>query len=279
MKKTTHKNLSERLVKYGALSVAIAGMTEVDGQIVYTDPIDSGGTDFIIDLNGDMINDFKIIYNGSANILGFQQYGSLNEALGNIVGPYQYPFALNSSAIISSAQTTWMNGGFQGMNSNSCAFPNNQWCDGSSDKFLGLKLYIDGGPGTINDKTYYGWARVNVPLNPSGWMIKDYAYNSTDTNGDGIGDPITAGQTVLGIEDNIFSKLKIVTFHKSIGLYNLPETSKYTIYNMIGQEVLKGSTSEREYVIEAASLTSGVYIVELGDANTNAVIRKKVVLQ
>jgi len=278
MKKTTHKNLSERLIKYGALSVAITGMTEVDGQIVHSGPIDLGGTDYIIDLNGDMINDFKIIFNSSVNALGFQQYGSLNGALGSIYGPYQYPFDLSNGSIISSAQTTWMNGSFQIMNWNSCAFPNNQWCDGT-DKFIGLKLYVDGGPGTINDKTYYGWARINVPLDPSGWMIKDFAYNSTDTNGDGIGDPITAGQSVLGIEDNIFSKLKIVALHKSIGLYNLPETSKYAIYNMIGQEVLKGSTSEREYVIEASSLASGVYIVELEDVNTSAIIRKKVVLQ
>lgn len=279
MKKNTHKNLSKRLAQYGALSVAIAGITEVEGQIVYSGPINLGGTDYIIDLNNDLIDDFKIIYKGSVNVLGFQQFGSYNEVLGNIVGLYQYPFDLSSGAIISSAQTTWMNGNFQIMNWNNCAFPNNLWCDGSSDKYLGLKLYVDGGPGTSNDKTYYGWARVNVPLDPSGWMIKDFAYNSTDTNGDGIGDPITTGQTVLGLGDNILSKIKIVALNKSIGLYNLPSSASYNLYNMTGQEVLKGSTNQREYVIEATSLASGVYIIELGDTNTNAVIRKKVVLQ
>lgn len=278
MKKTTHKNLSERLIKYGALSFAIAGITETNGQIVHSGPIDLGGTDYIIDLNNDMIDDFKIIYRSSVNALGFLQYGSLNEALGSINGPYQYPFDLSNGAIISSAQTTWMNGSFQIMNWNSCAFPNNQWCDGT-DKFIGLKLYVDGGPGTINDKTYYGWARINVPLDPSGWMIKDFAYNSTDTNVDGIGDSITTGQTVLGVDDNELSKIKIVALNKNIGLYNLPTSSSYNLYNMSGQEVFKGSTNERDYVIEATTLASGVYIFELGDTNTNAVIRKKVVLQ
>jgi hypothetical protein len=83
----------------------------------------------------------------------------------------------------------------------------------------------------------------------------------------------------LSIEDNALSKIKVVALNKSIGLYNLPAFSNYNLYNMSGQEVLKGSTNEREYVIEASSLASGVYIVELGDTNTNAVIRKKVVLQ
>jgi hypothetical protein len=272
MKKTTHKNLSERLVKYGALSVAITGMTEANGQIVHSGPIDLGGTDYIIDLNGDMINDFKIIFNSSVNALGFQQYGSLNGALGSIYGPYQYPFALSSSAIISSSQSSWMNGSFQIMNWNSCAFPNDLWCDGT-DKFIGLKLYVDGGPGTSNDKTYYGWARVNVPLDPSGWMIKDFAYNSTPDA------PITAGQTVLGINDKELNKIKVVSLNKSIGLYNLPVTAQYNIYNMTGQEVLKGSTNERDFVIEVPTLASGVYILVLGDTNTNVVFRKKVVLQ
>jgi hypothetical protein len=48
---------------------------------------------------------------------------------------------------------------------------------------------------------------------------------------------------------------------------------------MTGQEVLKGSTNERDFVIEVPTLASGVYILELGDTNTNVVIRKKVVLQ
>ena len=48
---------------------------------------------------------------------------------------------------------------------------------------------------------------------------------------------------------------------------------------MTGQEVLKGSTNQGDHVIEATSLASGVYIVELGDTKTNAFYRKKVVLQ
>ena len=270
MKKTT-QNLSKRLAQYGALSVAIAGITRTNGQIIYSGPIDLGGADYIIDLNNDTINDFKIIYIGSQNVLRFQDYSS-NQVLGSIVGPYQYPFALDNNTIINSSQNTWMNDSFQILNWNSCAFPNNNWCN-VTDKYLGLRFKVLNGPGPGDDQTFYGWARINVPLDPSGWIIKDFAYNSTPDA------PINAGQLTLGIEDNVFSKIKVVPLNKSIGLYNLPETANFNIYSMAGQEVLKGSTENIDYVIEATALSSGVYVLELTDTNSKVVIRKKVVLQ
>ena len=273
MNKTTHKNLSERLTKYGALSVAIACGAEVNSQIKHSDPINLGGAEYIIDLDNDATNDFRIFYNSSQNVLGFEVYGSLNGAIGSISNSFQYPFALNSGAIISGSTSVgaWIKGSFQIMNWNSCtAFPNNQWCDGT-DKYLGLKFTIDLGPGP--DPVHYGWAKVNVPTDPSGWIIKDFAYNTTPYA------PIEAGQTTLGIDDNIFSSIKVVALNKSIGLYNLQDVSRYSVINMTGQEVLKGETQNKDYVIEAPTLASGVYIVELNDTNSDAVMRKKVVLQ
>ena len=37
MKKITSKKLSKRVAQYGAFSIAIAGMTDANGQIQYTD--------------------------------------------------------------------------------------------------------------------------------------------------------------------------------------------------------------------------------------------------
>ena len=106
------------------------------------------------------------------------------------------------------------------------------------------------------------------------WEVLDFAYEQTSGVGINAGDGLP-----LSTDDNVFNKIKVVALNKSIGLYNLPSSSNYNLYNMTGQEVLKGTTNQRDYVIEASSLASGVYIVELGDTNTNAVIRKKVVLQ
>jgi hypothetical protein len=57
----------------------------------------------------------------------------------------------------------------------------------------------------------------------------------------------------LGIEDNVYSNIKIEILHKSIGVYNLKESTNYRLLNMTGQEVLKGSANQDDNVIEATS--------------------------
>ena len=284
MKKTTSQKLSERLGQYGVLSLAIAGVADVNGQIVYTDIADTGGgnTFYQLNLDGDGTVDYTILnyasaiqvvapasnyifYTTSLAPYGFQGFNN-NEILGLGTGEYKYPLALNSGYPISSGASVWVNDAdFQTMNWNSCNYTNSQWC-GVTDKYLGLRFDIGG-------NTHYGWARLDVPLSSGGWLIKDYAYNSTPNA------PINAGQTVLGVDDNVFSKIKVVALNKSIVLYNLPSTARYNVYNMTGQEVLKGTTDQRDYVIETPALASGVYVVELEDTGSNAVIRKKIVLQ
>lgn len=84
----------------------------------------------------------------------------------------------------------------------------------------------------------------------------------------------------MDIDNNDFSsRIKIVALNKSIGLYNLPEASSYTLYNVTGQEVMQGTTNKSVYVIEANTLASDVYIAQIKDTNSDAVIRKKLVLQ
>jgi len=140
------------------------------------------------------------------------------------------------------------------------------WC-GVNDMYLGLRF-------KIGVDTHYGWVRMDVSQDAFSWTVKDYAYHlEPDT-------PILAGQTTtLGIDDKDLSEIKIVALSKSIGIYNLYESTNYAIYNLRGKVVLNGSTNQKDYVIEAPSLASGIYIVELNDPKSNAVIRKKVVLQ
>jgi len=73
-------------------------------------------------------------------------------------------------------------------------------------------------------------------------------------------------------------QVKIIALNKSIALYNLPETTNYKLYSMTGQSVLNGKIENDTHVIEANSISSGVYIIELEDSNSKAVIRKKIVL-
>lgn len=286
MKKTTQKSLSKRLAHYGALTVAIAGVADASGQIIYTDisPDSNGGvnTDYALDLNNDGTVDFginqeQISYYSVAyvNRLAIFPNNVANETLTSnaSAGLYAYPFALNSGDVISNGQVTWANNGyssgFQSLNwalsYSGSLLANNGNFVGVADKFVGLRFDISG-------ETHYGWVRLDVSEDAQSWVVKDYAYNSV------ADEPINAGQTTLGLGVNELTQIKIVALNRSIALYNLPENTSYKLFSTSGQSVLTGTTNSDTYVIEANSIANGVYVLELNDGNTNGVIRKKIVL-
>ena len=275
MKKITQEKLYNRLAKYGALSLAISGLTDVNGQIIYTDvDPDAGGTQ-LIDLNGDAAADFVITLNSSSSaVRGFPVGGGSGAAnsfqnafLGITASSFNYPTLLSTGQAISSAGP-WVSAYAYNDFCYASGYPNSQFC-GVTDGYVGLRFrFTSGGP------FYYGWARLDVTtaLGASTFVLKDFAYNSTP------GAPIDAGQTTLSIEDNQLSKIKIVSLNKSIALYNLPTDSNYKLYSMTGQVVMNGDMTGSSNVIEAANLNNGVYLLEINDVNTKAVIRKKIVL-
>ena len=191
--------------------------------------------------------------------------------LANYVGNryYYYPFALDFNDPISAA-ATWQTHSSQIMEYQ--CYRSSQWCYGVTDKYLGLRF-------KIGTNTHYGWIRLDVDITTANWKIKDYAYNATLSAIPNQGEPILAGEGLpLGIDDNVFSKIKIVALNKSIALFNLPQTTNYKLFTITGQSVLDGKTDNDTYVIDAKTLSSGIYIIELKDANSKAVIRKKIVL-
>jgi hypothetical protein len=293
MKKTTQNSfskqpLSKRLAQYGALTIAIAGVTDANGQIEYTDitPDFNGGinSDYALDLNNDGTDDFQITqsqpysypsFSFLVNRLAIRPLDAANETLVDnpSAGAYAYPFALDSGGVISSGQATWNNNGF-----GSSSFQSLNWAStyygslyndgnfvGVADKFIGLRFNISG-------QTHYGWVRLDVSADATVWAVKDYAYNSV------AGEPINAGQTTLGIAEHPLNEIKIVNLNSSIALYNLPEKTDYNLYDISGKSVLNGSINDHTFVIEANGISNGIYIIELTDALSKAVIRKKVIL-
>ncbi|WP_298893253.1 T9SS type A sorting domain-containing protein [uncultured Psychroserpens sp.] len=277
MKKTTSLKLSKQLAKYGALTVAIAGVADASGQISYTnvDPDFSSsgvGGEYFLDLDNNGTNDFRIFQNGvssssSAAVL-ISPLTASNDVLGSSGATYAYPFVLNSGDAISSGGSAWNNNGFsngfQSLNyGSSCSIGN--WCS-VTDGFIGLRFNIGG-------SIHYGWARLDVGAGPlDTWTVKDFAYNQTANQS------IMAGQQTLSVETNILENVRIVALNKSIGLYNLTDTANYKLFSMTGKQVLEGTVTDNTYVIEANTVASGVYIIELIDVNSKAAIRKKVVL-
>lgn len=270
MKKTTPKIFGKLLSRYGALTTAILGISKANGDIIYTDvdPDDGGFQAYYrLDLDNNGQADFIIDHNTPfLKFFPVQYYVGPGNA---VSAKYNYPNVGSFDDVISSGNPSWKSNYVNMfLNAKSCTFSYPQWCD-VTDGYLKLRFLI----GT---EIHYGWARLDVANNAGytgNWIIKDYAYNSIPDA------PIKAGQMALGFDDNVFSKIKVVALNKSIGLYHLPESTKYNVYSMTGQEVLKGTTDNHDYVIEAPSLSSGVYVLELTDTNSKGVIRKKVVLQ
>ncbi|MFC4721573.1 hypothetical protein ACFO5O_04535 [Geojedonia litorea] len=163
MKKTTPKNYSKKLSQYGALTAAITGIADASGQVVYT-PLGTTHADaatYALDMNNEAPNEFE--FNQAGNNL-FVQPTSVNAAiLGSSSSGFIYPFALNSGVMVSSAQATWFPAdplGSQILNFQNCGFYNSDWCNPTTDKFLGLRFSISG-------QIHYGWARVSVYNLPS----------------------------------------------------------------------------------------------------------------
>jgi hypothetical protein len=281
MKKTTlnYSNLlAKRLTKYGALTAAIAGVADASGQIVYTnvDPdFISVDLPYYLDVDNDGNPDFTLL---DVNVSYVGIYANLSAPGNQFLGSkfiytsdsgtysYFYPFAMETDSIISEGITSWFGGeDFGIMNSSSCYYVGPNWCD-VTNKYLGLRFITNG-------QTYYGWARLDVNAAGDEFILKDYAYNAT------AGEPILAGETPsLSFDDNQISKTKIVALKKSIAMYQLPEAVEYTIFDMAGKKVLNGLINSNTYVVDAGSLNTGVYLVEIIDINTKATIRKKIVL-
>jgi len=283
MKKTTSKNLSKRLSRYGSLSLALAGVATANGQIVYHDvnPDFDGSSDYYLNLNpddgmtpagvADAIDDFRIFSDAGTDPAPFVRI--LVERLGSnsLIASsalYTYPLALSSNYTISNSNTNWTNQQFQTLafsyTSTSACFGN--WCT-STDKYLGLRF-------DINGNTHYGWAKLDVNVNAGNitWSVKEYAFNMTPD------EAIDAGQKTLGVDEMIFSKTKIVALHKTISLYNLPESTDYKLYTITGQSVLEGRINQNTYVIEANTMATGLYVLEVRDHNSGAMLKKKVLL-
>ncbi|GAA4270668.1 T9SS type A sorting domain-containing protein [Hyunsoonleella aestuarii] len=283
MKKTIQPQLKKRLTQYGALSAAIMGISNVEGQIGYFDVApDYGGPDLTYDVrmneeNGDMDVDFQIQHEASVPYLAINIQDPSASVLGiKVTTPFNinYVSALSQSAVIGpTPPNSWMNDNGT-ISYNNCvysgAYPNSQWCGlNGADRYIGVRFKIES-----TDTFHYGWIRISKSETPAGnWLIKDHGFNPTPEASIIAGEQIT-----LSDKDVAFSKAKIIGLNKSIALFNIPNRTSYSILDISGKKVLNGQLEGRTTTINADSLSSGIYIIQVIDNDTKAVLRKKLVL-
>lgn len=273
MKKITlnHSNkLSKQLARYGALSLAIAGVAEASGQIVYTDVdpdfVGALQDSFLVDFNSDGVTDAGIVQDsftppGGAPIQVLAALPNTgNGIVANIISSFSYAVNVPLGTPISSGNTF----GDRGDMCQGPGYPASNFCATTADGYIGVKF-------AAGANTHYGWVRIGPASSPLNFIVKDYAFNATP------GAPINAGQT-LGVDEFSSNPVKIVASDKTISLSNLTETTEYRVMDISGKTIMNGSTNGTSYVINANAVSNGIYVIELSERDSNSVIRKKIVL-
>jgi hypothetical protein len=265
MKKITSKNLPDKLARYGALSLAIAGISNASGQIVYTDIPDetlAPGEGYVLDLDGDGVDDFSLnVYNGTAPFgvavifPGTSSVYNTNGIVGILSAGYTYPSNLTSGAIID-GNSPIVNGERGDLNWNSCNYPNSNFCGGVTDGYIGLQFMVSG-------NTHYGWVRIDLTADATSMTVKDFAYQSTPNAGIKAGNDgslSTDNQTIAGFNHFYNSSTKQLTLSANEAFSNI------SLYNLLGQEVIAKNLSSNNEVIDMSAVKDGVYI---GTVNVN----------
>lgn len=258
MKKNTSKELSKRLLRYGALSAAVLGVANASGQVVYTDVdpdvvLDLAGT-FSVDFVGDGVEKVSIsnpdgLANGRA-ALAFPSSGGA--FVGFEAGGFQYPSLLADGDAIDGTTLT-LDGTRGDLNYYGCAYSNSQWCDDVTDGYLGVKF-------TFAGNTHYGWIRMDTDVGGDDLMIvKGYAFESTPDT------PIAAGDEgpVAGVNDQAFANFNFFVNNEQLNLSAANAMSDVTVYTILGQQVANQKLSGTNETVNIAALSTGIYVAKV----------------
>lgn len=243
--------------------------------IIYTnvnpDRVVSFGDSFLLDINNDGYNDFRIFQYSNSLPTKYDMVGIrpkwYNQVLGDSSGIYFYPKALNWNDPINGTLSKWKADISMGMSMNyqTATTDYGNWQGGVTNKYLGLRISFYG-------KWYYGWARLDIPANGLSFTIKDYAYDTVAFQG------LNAAQGLPSFIDEDVSQDKISVFLTGKHLIidsrklNLTEAS-YHIYNIYGQLIHMGNITSSYFSADLFVLQAGVYVVKIS-ANGNLYCKK-----
>ena len=282
------QDFNQRLKAYSALSSGVLLASVAGAQIVYTDvspdvTINSTNSHYDGDMNNNSTPDFRIMHQpinstfttvGGMPITAYATGDAIVAIAGNngIVGStgslygitYYAPSVLNLNAPINSTANWQTNtasygthtlgadlfietaGGFVTMSESI-----GNWL-GETNKYLGVKF-------SIGANTHYGWIRLDVALDATSAVIKDFAYDATPDAPILAGDMITTSIPELGEilfwkqQNNISLNFGDIEF----------QNAEISIYNTLGQVVKSENTSEKNTNISTDDLNSGLYIVSV----------------
>ncbi len=279
MKDNKTSSLKKRLSQYGTLAVALSGVAEANGQVIYTDEdpdfLGEIGSEFVIDLNNDGISDVTLMGMGVQN--SYSSFASviadIDEDNVKLIGTSDEAAALDSDVVISmgtpggfisNSGDPIKLGGFYSYFSTSYTSSSGLWL-GATDKFIGIQFKSD-----IGD-THYGWIRLDVNETATGFTVKDYAYNATPDAA------INTGQMDGVSVEDLSKKDKITIINTPTVLKVKNENSApidFQLVSMTGQIIDSGRihTETREISMNAST---GIYVLRIGD-DTQTILTKTI---
>lgn len=263
-KKTTPNSLEKKIKAYSMAAVAAMAAQPATAAVVYTD-IDPDTTftgvngDYLLDLNGDGVDDFNLQFTVGSASRSVRIYPSVgNEVLGSGNSSFFYPFALSLNDPISAAQSAWngtANGGYltlAWLYTTGGSYGN--WF-GASDKYLGLRFQVGG-------NWHYGWCRLDIDATCTYMTVKDYAYDSSPNTAIAAGNQGQVGMNkhLLPAEIDIFAFDRILTVDlKDVALNN----ANLSLISINGQEVLNSAITGNRMQFALGELKKGLYLATL----------------
>ncbi len=257
------KNYSEAIKKYGLLtsSLALAGTKIANAQIIYTDvdPDSTIGTNqsMEIDLNNDGQMDVRLFQ----EINGGYTYAAIGMPYGagqlQMISASWYPSALDAGTDIDSTNSYWKfySGALSGYSYFGGSFGE---FGGAGDKYIGIRFDVGG-------EFHYGWILVNVASGGSSITLKSYAVEESP------GKKITAGNTVLSVEDDVAVKVS-ASPNPTTGTVNFTgaDVISVKVYDTLGNLVVESSESS----VDLSSYSAGVYVALV--ETTAGVVSKRI---
>lgn len=167
----------------------------------------------------------------------------------------RYPARLSAGNTISSV-SPWKTPNYDTLNSGGA---NGNWL-GGGEGFIGVRVQHNG-------QWHYGWVRMEVDASPGGFLVKDFAYNSTAEAA------INAGQDAsLRIEEGEKVPARIMVGGGAIRISQTTATQA-VLTNLSGRVLASVPVSGGSALLEAGHLPAGLYFCRLQQGRQTGVYR------
>jgi hypothetical protein len=275
--KKTNSTIQKKLKAYSAVAgTFIAATGAADAQVMYTDvmpdsTISNGGI-YMLDLNNDDIADFKLMQT-SGTLYGFSfdaiaAYAlAANNAIDTMPGGGASALDIGVSV---DASLNWVDSTAAANitpvpTANGLAFAISALAyyggnfSGVVGKFLPLRFENLG-------STYYGWVRLDVPIDALSFTVIDYAYTDDPDHSTITGDMVGISEAAIQNQINIFVSNNAVTVE--LGASKAIEGT-IEILNISGQLISRSSVTNASTVITLENAKTGIYLVTVKQAHSS----------